>query len=342
MEGSYSQAGFYYQNNVAALKIIECLFFNSDISQIRLENYDKGNHIDDIIIYRENKIEYYQVKWSEDEDKSYSIYNMLKSEITKDGKITKKSLFKQLAEGYLSAKQNSENFSISLFTTKKESNQKRPSEGINHSLSEVRVNIFNPLKQSDIRYDSLSDYGNYKDTIEKIRQECLLDEDSFNEFIKSLEFKFNQETTEQIQNALKFRLETLGIETNLFEKLLNGAVKWSISGESITKDLVLKELGITDRFEDKLSHYFKVVDDEYYVPNQNFFDQLEKGLSELEGGYIFIEGLPGIGKSTALTKFKENNSDISLAYYCFIPDKKNDFGEFRHQSHYFLKSLSNG
>jgi len=339
MEGSASQAGFYYQNNIAALKIIECLFFNSDIIQIRLENYNEGPHIDDIIVYREDKIDYYQVKWSEDEDKSYSIYNMIKSEIAKDGKITKKSLFKQLAEGYLSAKQKSENFSISLFTTKKESNQKRPSEGINHSLSEIRTNIFNLLKQSDVRYDSLSNYGDYKDTIEKIRKECLLDQDSFNEFIKNLEFKFGQEPTEQIQNALKFKLETLGIETNLFEKLLNAAVKWSISGESITKDLVLKELGITDRFEDKLSHYFKVVDDEYYVPNQDFFDQLKKGLSELEGGYIFIEGLPGIGKSTALTKFKENNPDISLAYYCFIPDAKNDFGEFRHQSYYFLKSL---
>lgn len=339
MEGSASQAGFYYQNNIAALKIIECLFFNSDIIQIRLENYNEGPHIDDIIVYREDKIDYYQVKWSEDEDKSYSIYNMIKSEIAKDGKITKKSLFKQLAEGYLSAKQKSENFSISLFTTKKESNQKRPSEGVNHSLSEIRTNIFNPLKQSDVRYDYLSNYGDYKDTIEKIRKECSLDQDSFNEFIKNLEFKFGQEPTEQIQNALKFKLETLGIETNLFEKLLNAAVKWSISGESITKDLVLKELGITDRFEDKLSHYFKVVDDIYYVPNQNFFDKLEKGLSELEGGYIFIEGLPGVGKSTALTKFKENNPDISLAYYCFIPDTKNDFGEFRHQSYYFLKSL---
>lgn len=339
MKGSASQAGFYYQNNIAALKIIECLFFNSDIIQIRLENYNEGPHIDDIIVYRDDRIDYYQVKWSEDEDKSYSVYNMIKSEIAKDGKITKKSLFKQLAEGYLSAKQKSKIFSISLFTTKKESNQKRPSEGVNHSLSEVRANIFNPLKQSDVRYDSLLNYGDYKDTIEKIRQECLLDEDSFNEFIKNLEFKFSQEPTEQIQNALKFKLETLGIRTNLYEKLLNAAVKWSISGESITKDLVLKELGITDRFEDKLSHYFKVVDDEYYVQNQNFFDQLEKGLSELEGGYIFIEGLPGIGKSTALTKFKENNPDISLAYYCFIPDTKNDFGEFRHQSYYFLKSL---
>lgn len=332
MEGSSSQAGFYYQNNVAALKIIECLFFNSDIHQIRLENYDKGNHIDDIIIYRENKSDYYQVKWSEDEDNSYTLYNLLTAQ------LPKKSIFKQLAEGYLSAKRNSENFSITLFTTKKESNQKRPSENVNHSLSEIRTNIFESLKQSDVRYDSLPNYKNYKETIEKIRQECSLDEHSFNEFIKSLEFKFSQEPIEQVQNVLKSKLEMIGLETSLFERLLNATVKWSISGEGITKDLVLKELGILDRFEDKLSHYFKIID-EYYVPNQTFFNQLERGLSELSGGYIFIEGLPGIGKSTALTKFKEQHRDVTLAYYCFIPDTKNDFGELRHQSYYFLKSL---
>ena len=333
MEGSASQAGFYYQNNIAALKIIECLFFNSDIRQIRLENYEKGNHIDDIIIYREDTIDYYQVKWSEDEDNSYTLYNLLAAQ------SPKKSIFKQLAEGYLSARRNSENFSITLFTTKKESNQKRPSENVNHSLSEIRTNIFEPLKQSDVRYDSLPNYENYKETIEKIRQECLLDEDSFDEFIKSLEFKFSQEPIEQVQNVLKSKLEMIGLETSLFERLLNATVKWSISGEGITKDLVLKELGILDRFEDKLSHYFKIIDDEYYVPNQPFFEQLERGLSELPGGYIFIEGLPGIGKSTALTKFKEQHNDITLAYYCFIPDTKNDFGELRHQSYYFLKSL---
>jgi hypothetical protein len=339
MEGSASQAGFYYQNNIAALKVIECLFFNSDIRQIRLENYDKGNHIDDIIIYRQDKIDYYQVKWSEDGDNSYSLYNLLKSEVNNDGKVTKKSLFKQLAEGYLSAKLNSDNFSITLFTTKRESNQKRPSEGINHSLSEIRTNIFEPLKHSDISYDKLPNYTEYKETIEKIRQDCSLDEEEFDQFIKNLEFKFSQDPTEQIQQALKFKLETLGIETSLLEKLVNGVVKWSISGESITKDVVLKELGVTDRFEDKLSHYFKVIDEEHYVPNHFFFDQLEKGLTELQGGYIFIEGLPGIGKSTALTKFKEQNRNTTLAYYCFIPDVRNDFGELRHQSYYFLKSL---
>lgn len=340
MEGSYSQAGFYYQNNVAALKIIECLFFDSGIREIRLENYEKGNHIDDIIIYRKDKIDYFQVKWSEDDDKSYTLYSLISSqESTDPAKKQKKSIFKQLAEGYLGAKKNSKNFSITLFTNKKESSQKRPSEDVHHNLSEIRTNIFDPLKNSDIRYDSMANFEEYKITIEKIRQECGLDENSFNEFIKSLEFKFNQESIEQVQNAIKFKLDNLGIELHLFEKILNAAVKWSISGESITKDSVLKELGISDRFEDKLSHYFKVIDDEYYVPNQSLFLKLEKALTELAGGYIFIEGLPGIGKSTALTKFKEQSEDITLAYYCFIPDTKNDFGELRHQSYYFLKSL---
>lgn len=280
MEGSYSQAGFYYQNNIAALKIIECLFFNSDIYEIRLENYEKGNHIDDIIIFRHNKIDYFQVKWSDDQDNSYTLYNLIKSSESDGTKTVKKSIFKQLAEGYLSAKNQGKDFSITLFTTKKESTKRRPSEGVKHNPPEIRSRIFDPLKNSELRYDALPDYAQFKDTIEKIREECSLGEDDFNDFVKNLEFRFSQETIEQIQAALAFKLEHLGIEISLLEKLLNAVVKWSISGEEITKNLVLKELGISDRFEDKLSHYFQTVSDEYYIPNQLFFDQLETGLEE--------------------------------------------------------------
>ena len=144
MEGSPSQAGFYYQNNVAALKIIECLFFNTDITHIRLENYDKGHHIDDIIVYRNNKIEYNQVKWTDDGENSYTLYNLLTAQ------TPKKSIFRQLAEGYISVKQTNIDFSITLFTTKRESSQKRPSEGLKHGLTEIRTNIFEPLKQVHI------------------------------------------------------------------------------------------------------------------------------------------------------------------------------------------------
>jgi len=338
MEGSASQAGFYYQNNIAALKIIECLFFESDIKEIRLENYDKGNHIDDIIIYREKSTDYFQIKWSESSENSYSLSSLLSSSEEK-GKTVKKSLFKQLAEGYKSVRMEGKDFTIYLFTTKKEGSKKRPSLGLDHSLTEVRSKFFENVKKSDVRYDQISIYSEYKKTIDLIKEECDLDEDSFDDFIKKLDFRFNQSGIDQVQNAVRLKLDLLGMESQLLEKLLNAIVKWSITGERITKDILLKELGIKDRFEDKLSHFFKVVDDEFYVPNQNLSRLLNKALTELDGGYIFIEGLPGIGKSTALTKFKENHPDISLAYYCFIPDAHNNFGEARHKSYYFLKSL---
>lgn len=38
MEISTSQAGFYHQNTLATLKAIKYLFFNTDISQIRMDN----------------------------------------------------------------------------------------------------------------------------------------------------------------------------------------------------------------------------------------------------------------------------------------------------------------
>ena len=333
MEGSASQAGFYYQNNVAALKIIDCLFFNSDIAYIQLENYNRGPHIDDIIIYRETTTDYFQIKWSNDDEKVYSLYNLITSE---EGK---KSLFAQLAEGYQKAIKQNTDFTIFIFTTKREGAQKRPSKGIKHSLPQIRRNVFEPLKASAIRYDSLPDYSEYEETIEILRKESSLDKDAFNDFIKKLEFCFSQEPTEQIQSEIRFKFDKLGIETNLVEKLLDGVVKWSITGEKVTRDTVLNCIEISSRFEDKLSHYFKVVDDKYYVPNKSLISKLETALNELGGGYIFIEGLPGIGKSTALTKFKESTPEITLAYYCFIPDATNNFGEIRHKSDYFLKSL---
>lgn len=334
MDGSASQAGFYYQNNVAALKILESLFFLTDITHIRLENYQKGHHIDDVIIYRSGKTEYHQIKWSSDGENAYTLYNLLYAE------AAKKSIFRQLAEGYLSVAQNSD-FTIILFTTKRESTHKRPSEGLPHGLTEVRTKIFEPAKATGLRYDTLPDYAVCRETIKRIRQECRLDADAFDAFIKRLEFKFNQPSIEEIQQATKLRLERLGIDEGVLPSLLDGVVKWSITGEAVTKGLVLKQIGITDRFEDKLPHFFSTVDERFYVANRDLATRLEQALDELPGGYVFIEGLPGIGKSTALTKFKEANPRIALAYYCFIPNAQANFGELRHKAYYFLKSLCN-
>ncbi len=333
MEGSAAQAGFYYQNNVAALKIIECLFFDSDITHIELENYDKGKHIDDVIIHRKSVVEYYQVKWSSTDDSPYTLYNLLTAD------TLKKSIFKQLAEGYTSVQNKGKAFSIILYTTRKKSDAKRPSEGVTQGLNEILQKFLTPLLKSSKRYDAIDDYKTYEKTVKLIQKETGLNKDQFDDFLKKLKFSFSQPTIPEVQMAIRHRLNSIGIEESLIDKLLNVVVNWSINGEKITKNNLLQELGINDRFEDKLSHYFKTIDEKHYIPNQSLFDQLTTTLNKLAGGYIFIEGLPGVGKSTALTKFKQDNNETVFAYYCFVPSTESDFGSLRHKSDYFLKSM---
>jgi len=332
MEGSHPQAGFYYQNNVAAFKVLDCLLFENDVQFIHLENYEKGNHIDDVIIYRKSSVEYYQVKWSEDEAKSYTLYNLLTPP------TQGKSIIKQLAEGYHRLA-NKKNVKIFFFTNKNESNNRRPSAGMHQGLSDLRKNFLEPLKQQSDPYESSADYATYTDILDKILAESGLDKADFSGFLRTLNFQFDQDPLLKLKNEIKLKLERLGLDESLYEKLMDAVVNWSISGEEITKHKLLKQLGVLGRFEDKLSHYFKTVEDKYYIPNGELTKKLSTALNELDGGYIFIEGAPGIGKSTALTKFKEQHEAMVVSYYCFIPDAPNNFGELRHKANYFLKSL---
>jgi len=98
LSGSATQAGFYYQNNVAALKILDMLRIGSPIRTVELENPDGAKHIDDIIVHYTDYSEYIQIKWSADDNSNYALYGLLYT--TPDDK--KPSLMKQLATGFLS------------------------------------------------------------------------------------------------------------------------------------------------------------------------------------------------------------------------------------------------
>lgn len=333
MQGSAAQAGFFYQNNLAAIKILECLFFDNDILSVRLENYDKGQHIDDVIIYRKNINHYFQIKWSEDEENTYTLYSLLAAQ------PKKKSLLKQLAEGYKGVLGENKDFEIFLVTTKSSSNIKRPSEGITIGLNDMVSGVIAPLKSLRENALPLTTDPNYDTVLELLRVDSGLHKTEFLDFLSRLTFQFNTESKEQLETGIKTKLAHLGIDPLLYPTLVTAVVKWSISGEPVTRDTVLAALGLTDRFEDKISQYFKVVEEQFYVPNSDLFSQLKKALTTLTNGYIFIEGPPGIGKSTALTKFREKHKNIVFSYYCFIPDAVNDFGQRRHKSEYFLKSM---
>jgi hypothetical protein len=336
MDGSAPQAGFYYQNNIAALKIIESLFFESDIKYIQLENYDRGNHIDDIIINRENTTEFIQVKWSEDDENNYTLYNLISK--TED----KKSLFRQLADGFKSVKNAEDDFQIVLYSTKGISNALRPSKNIKVGLKDFLQNILAPIQSADDYYEKIKSIKQYQPVLEIVREETGLTKNEFNDFLNRLFFQLKQEPLYRVKDAIEVKFNLLGIEKKLIDKLLTSVVEWSISGEKITKEKVLKQLDLFQRFEDKLSHFFKIVDEKYYVGNEQLLKSIKSSIDELKGGYILIEGLPGIGKSTALTKFKQQHKEIAFTYYCFIPNSRNNFGELRHKSNYFLKSMCVG
>jgi hypothetical protein len=51
-EGSSSMAGFFLQDILAAIEILNLLYQKSDIEYIQLDNFKKGPHIDDVIVVR--------------------------------------------------------------------------------------------------------------------------------------------------------------------------------------------------------------------------------------------------------------------------------------------------
>ncbi len=158
MQGSFTQAGFFYQNHIAALKLLEMLEFGSALRSVTLENYSKGNHIDDIIIEYGYATHYYQVKWSAGDDTPYTIHNLIAPQ-----KDKAKPLIKELAEGY-SRLSDRENIEIILFSTKQASNQKRPKDGITKGLAEVIEHIHIPFTNSST-YKNLTDLPNFASLI---------------------------------------------------------------------------------------------------------------------------------------------------------------------------------
>lgn len=337
------QAPWYYQNNVAALKVLELLDFGSLIENVSLDNYEKGKHIDDIIVeYRNGFIRYFQVKWSKDEDKSYTLYNMIEPQSQQKGK----SLFRELAEGYLSLP-NKDTIEIVLYTKRVAGNNKQKSKGLDKGFLDFIDDIHEPFIDSEFMLVSeLPLYADYKNIIDKVKKASgITDDEDFSNFLKKLRFEFSQPDTEIQKEKVYAKLDRLGIEKSKYEKLLDCIVNWSFSHENnereiITLDKVKKALGIADRFIDSVNHEFPVNED-YYIENSSVFNQLDNAVKNLSSGFILLQGLPGSGKSTALTIYKQKNKNIKFAYHCFNPDEKS-LGNKRMEKETFIKSLCIG
>lgn len=335
MPGSFSQAAFFYQNHIAAHKLLDSLEFGSPIKSLTFDNYNKGPHIDDIIVENSSSTQYYQIKWSSDDNSPFTIYNLITPQ-----KDETRSLLLDLVEGYQRVKSR-EPFEIILFSTKNASNQKRPGQGIDKGLAEFLREIHQPLVENPLLKPSdLPNYAGYDNVIGKIRTATGLEPDDFYRFLRSLRFALAQPGKEEQKQMLELRLDALGIGHQSYEKLLVAAVEWSISGDLVQASNVIRRLGLANRFLDRIAQDFPV-EERYYVENDALFAGLDRAIETLEGGFILLEGPPGSGKSTYLTEYRKERPAVRFAYYCFVPDEV-ALGNPRLEKETFLKSLCVG
>jgi len=337
MAGSDAQAGFYYQNIVAARYALDLIEIGSQLRSISLENPQRAKHIDDIIADRVDGVSFIQIKWSESDTAAFTLYNLITAE------DTSLSLIAQLAHGFRQVSREPGRKEIILLSTKKAGTNRQPRMGFAKSMDEFLAELHTPFIEhagfSDLR--QVPSFAEYEPTLERLRSASgLVDLEELSHFLKCLRFRLNEPHRDTVAEHVRARLARLGIEQAQHANLLDHIVQWSIESRLIRADDVLRALGLLDRFVDRLSHNFPV-ERKVWVPTPGIFEALDSSLDTLDSGFILVEGEPGSGKSTALTMYRAHRADVLFGYYCFVPNDRT-LGNERMQDDTFVHFICIG
>src|SRR5215510_9161459 len=186
MAGSDAQAGFYYQNLVAAQYALDLIEFGSQLRSITLENPQRAKHIDDIIADREDGVSFIQVKWSENDTAAFTLSNLITSE------DTSLSLIAQLVRGFRQVSREPGRKEIILLSTKKAGTNRQPGMGFAKSLAEFLDELHRPFiahaEMSDLR--QMPSFAEYEPILERLRSASgLADLEELSHFLKCLRFR---------------------------------------------------------------------------------------------------------------------------------------------------------
>ena len=337
MAGAEAQAGFYYQNIVAAGYALDLIVFGSSLRAITLESVEQAKYVDDIVAEYTDRTTFVQVKWAKNETSSLTLHNLVTPE---DGS---KSLLAKLARGYQQICEKPEQKEIILFSSRRAGKNRQPKQGFSKSLSEFLDEFHQPLVAAKATADieNLAASDDYSSILESLREATGLPKrDDLLEFLKCVQFKLDQPDIETMAERVRMRLVQLGIERSYYATLLDEIVNWSITKARVTPDDVRRVLGVHNRFVDRVSHHFPL-DKEIRVPTPHVFDKLDSSIEALDSGFILLEGEPGSGKSTALTAYIEKRPAVSFGYYCFVPNDQS-LGNERLEHEAFVNSICIG
>lgn len=289
--------------------IIECLHMMTDasIESVTLQS-SKFQSLDDVVInYADGSIANIQVKHTDVND------SLTYSDLESD------KMLKSWASEWSKVKANYKIKSLSIVTNRKWG--PRTANGkcsFSHFITEIL-----PKLKSDPTY-----YGNNtqeRNAIEWFRKTINLNEDEIDEFIQIIQFK-NQEDLAGLEVQIKYLLSNiLGTDkeeviNTAIEKLRSSLEKWVTSRREkpeITKEDIYNSLCEP--------HYrlpeYKLSPTTPILPSRlDFADQFTKRITESDKSVIFLQGLPGAGKTNFISYLAQaTNSIVDFRYYTYLP-----------------------
>ncbi|MDU1891566.1 MAG: hypothetical protein E6767_12840 [Dysgonomonas sp.] len=157
-------------------------------------------------------------------------------------------------------------------------------------------------------------HSKWNPVIEYIKTQTGLNDSDFRLFIEHFDFQFDYEPYPfSVKNikAAKNEEDLIQLCRFLFEEV--GGKERNVK---FTRKQIVERMGWRDRFKTIFNHDL-IINRETYQPIILTENLLDSKIDEFTGGYIFLEGSPGSGKSSLLTNWSRNRKERIIKYYAF-------------------------
>jgi len=292
--------------------VIECLKMMTDtsIESVTIQSSDFQSLDDVVVKYIDGSIANIQVKHTDTND------TLTYSDLESD------KMLKSWASEWYKVKANYFIKSLSIITNRKWGpNATNGKCSFSHFINETL-----PKLKSDLTYSG--ENNQEKNAIEWFRTTINLNEDATNEFIKIIEFK-NQKDLAGLEVQIKGLLSTiLGTDNaeviqTAIDRLRSNLEKWATSRREkpeITKEDVYNVLCEPHK---RLPEYELYPQKPIFPSRIEFASHFTNSLIESDKNVIFLQGLPGAGKTNFISYLAQvTDTIVDFRYYTYLPVNK--------------------
>lgn len=332
---------YWYEWSIGQKYILDMLNPDNQIKSVSLqENISLG--LDDVVVkYIDNTALCIQIKHTRADD-TITFGDIIASSGESDDKISNKSLLKELADSWYSEKDNYSKITPLIYTNRTagvtpasakfdDHGKKYKRPPLKEFWSIVKEQIGTAKLLSDIRmYDTVSDapHDDWKDawSIWCDELSSLPDEKDKIGFLRSLEIHTDKPSLAETELCLIDSLSSIfRINQNQSKSLLasldHALRKWTTSNRE------RPEITIEDVYEAlSLERPIKIFNHDlrppipFFESRNGFIEVLKNEILNGTKKVIFLEGVPGIGKTSVVSEMANNHETaIDIRYFAYEP-----------------------